>query len=221
MSKICIIGDTHGEFTLRKLKNAIKKNPDYIIVAGDFGYLFDNSKYENDLLDKINRLGCKILWICGNHENFYLINQYPDVDMFDGKVKIIRDNIIYLNRGYVYNIEGSKFFCFGGAKSVDRYSRVENYNWWRDEIASKEIEELGVKNLELNNFEVDYIITHTCSNTTLSQMINYPEVDITSNYLEFIRNNTKFKKWFFGHLHLDKNVNNEYCLYNTIETICI
>ena len=33
--------------------------------------------------------------------------------------------------------------------------------------------------------------------------------DMLTDYLEEIRQNVKFKKWFFGHYHDNKNVNAE------------
>ena len=45
-------------------------NNDYVIVCGDFGYIFTGSRRENAFLDKLEKLRFTILFVDGNHENF-------------------------------------------------------------------------------------------------------------------------------------------------------
>ena len=64
--------------------------------------------------------------------------------------------------------------------------------------------------MEKNNNEVDFIVTHTCSTSTQA-LIGHGSYsrDYLNVYLEEIRQKCKFKKWFFGHYHDNRNVNAE------------
>ena len=73
----------------------------------------------------------------------------------------------------------------------------------------EEMEE-GCINLQKHNSEVDFIVTHCASSSTaalLSHGLYKP--DLLTDYLEEIRQTVKFKKWFFGHYHDNRNVNAE------------
>lgn len=57
--------------------------------------------------------------MCGNHENFDRLYQYPVEDWHSGKVHKIRESVLHLMRGQVFEIEEKKIFSFGGASSHD------------------------------------------------------------------------------------------------------
>lgn len=70
-----------------------------------------------------------LLWIQGNHENYDMIAEYPIEEWHGGKVRhIVRDKVILLERGQVFEIEGKKFFTFGGASSHDIQGGVLDRN---------------------------------------------------------------------------------------------
>ena len=49
-----------------------------------------------------------------------MIAEYPLEEWHGGKVRhIVRDKVILLERGQIFNIEGKSFFTFGGASSHD------------------------------------------------------------------------------------------------------
>lgn len=77
---ILVTGDTHGRVDFNKIKTIKEKEilskDDYLIVAGDFGALFDPNTLEEDLAI-YNELPFTILFVDGNHENFALLNSYP------------------------------------------------------------------------------------------------------------------------------------------------
>ena len=70
--------------------------------------------------------------------------------------------------------------------------------------------EEGHKNLQEHNNKVDFIITHCCSAST-QELLGHGlySRDYLNDYLEEIRQKCKFKKWFFGHYHDNRNVNAE------------
>ena len=78
--------------------------------------------------------------------------------------------MIHLMRGQIFKIDGLKFFTFGGAYSIDKMSRAEGISWFPEEIPSREEYEEGWKNLEKEDFQVDYILTHTAPRDVAAAM---------------------------------------------------
>jgi len=86
--------------------------------------------------------------------------------------------------------------------------RINHLSWWKEELPSPEEMEEGRNNLQKQNNEVDFIVTHCASSSTaalLSHGMYKP--DLLTDYLEEIRQSVKFRKWFFGHYHDNRNVN--------------
>lgn len=230
---IYLTGDTHRSIDIEKLNN--KNFPegksltrdDYVIVLGDFGFIWDTSKENEYWLNWLCEKPYTVLFIDGNHENFDLLEQYPEELWKGGKIHRIANNIIHLMRGQVFNIDDKKFFTFGGATSIDKLSSIEFISWWKQELPTyKELEE-GIGNMQKNNYEVDYILTHCCSSKTLETVsayagfrYNYDE-DILNKYFNVIQQRTTFKHWYFGHYHLDINevVDNQTVVFNRIKKI--
>ncbi len=81
-------------------------------------------------------------------------------------------------------------------------------SWWQQELPSQEEMEEGRRNLAAYGNAVDFIVTHCCASSTqiLLGGAGY-RPDIETAYLEEILRNTRFRKWFFGHYHGNRNVN--------------
>ena len=112
---IYITGDTHGEFDRfenRKLRKL--KADDCLIICGDFGFIWNDSKKEQELLHKIGNKKFKTLFVDGTHENYDLLSSYPVTELYGGRVQQINKNIYHLLRGEIYTIESKTFFVFGG-----------------------------------------------------------------------------------------------------------
>lgn len=77
-------------------------------------------------------------------------------------------------------------------------------------MPSAEEGEEGRLNLQKHNNEVDFIVTHCASSSTATLLSHgmYKQ-DMLTDYLEGLRQKVKFKKWFFGHYHDNRNVNAE------------
>ena len=70
--------------------------------------------------------------------------------------------------------------------------------------------EEGRRNLEAHGNTVDFIVTHCCASSTEVLLGGgLYEHDYLNDYLEGIRQSVKFRKWFFGHYHDNRNVNAE------------
>lgn len=71
-------------------------------------------------------IGCNVLFIDGNHENFDMLNEYPVEYWNGGKIHKISEHTYHLLRGQVFDICGKKFLTIGGADSSDREYREEH-----------------------------------------------------------------------------------------------
>lgn len=222
---IYITGDVHGD--INRFSEAFIPNEtsltenDYLIIGGDFGFIFLNDNEEKGFLDALAKKPYNILFIDGNHENFDVINEYP-VEMWNGgKIHRIRENIIHLMRGQVFTIENKKFFTMGGAYSIDRYMRKKGFSWWPQELPGDEEYKEATENL-LKNDDIDYIISHTAPREIIRRMGYYPDphdMELTG-FLEWIMYEHKFTHWFFGHFHEDKIIERNFtALYYSV--VCL
>lgn len=208
---IYITGDTHNCIDFQKLsyKNwtlskKLTKN-DFLIIAGDFGLPWDNSKTDVNLIKWYDEKPYNVLFIDGNHENFSLLNKFPKEEKFGGTVSKISDNIYWLRRGEIYNICGKTIFTFGGAHSIDKDFRIENVSWWAEEAPTTEEFNYGLKNLEKYNNKVDLIITHDCPYSIAKKIYYWCENDDIKKYFDLLKNNIQFNNWYFGHHHIDSS----------------
>ena len=226
-NRFFVTGDTHGSHDIRKLnmkhfpqQNNLTKD-DFLIVCGDFGLVWDGTNEEKYWQEWLGEKSFTTLFIDGNHENFNMLEQYPVEIWNGGKIHRITDSIFHLMRGQVFTIHGKKFFTMGGATSVDRHNRVENKTWWRQEIPSWQEYEEGLDNLEKNNWEVDYIITHTAPQFIIEQKMRYfKEYDNSLNsYLTQVYQNVKFEDWYFGHMHDDLDIGSFHLTYWKVQEI--
>ena len=215
---IFVTGDTHGMLDdlmeKRKPQNGHSlTDKDKMIVCGDFGFVYKynriNGRYpDDDNLDKLEAgYPCELLFVSGNQENFDRLYEFPDEERYGGIVKRIRNNIFLLKRGEVYEIEGKKFFTFGGAYSVDKFLREDGYTWWKQELPSPEEYRHASDSIKKNNNEFDCIITHTCPQRIIHMMGKKPDAHDAelTGFLDWIFTEVKFRKWFFGHWHIDES----------------
>lgn len=225
MSRLLFIGDTHGSIEINKLSfknfpesHNLTKN-DYIIICGDFGCIWCGDNCDNYWLDWLEDKPFTTLFVDGNHENFNLIEQYPISVWNGGQVHNIRSSVKHLMRGQIFTLNNQTFFTMGGATSVDKIYRKEGKSWWPQEIPSYQEMERGVANLKEHHNKVDYIITHCLPSSILDKVDKWcPQHDTLNNYLEkMIVQEIDFKKWFCGHYHIDRTIDDKYyILYKDI-----
>lgn len=250
---IWITGDTHAEFNRFSTDSFTAQKEmtkdDYVIICGDFGGVwnyFGESAEEVYWLNWLNDKNFTTLFVDGNHENFDRLNtDYPVKEWHGGRAHEIRPSVLHLMRGEVFEIEGLKFFTFGGARSHDieagilnpldsdfekRYKelrdsnaafRVLHLSWWPQEEPSEDEMQRGLVNLEKHGNKVDYIISHECAASTFALMYHgrYKPYEL-NQYLEKVHQTVEFKKHFFGHHHWNKAINDkDVCLYEQITRI--
>ena len=210
---IYFTGDTHGnQARFDYLKNYGEDKwtkDDYLIICGDFGYLFRNVEYEQAFLNMLEREKPYTICFCdGNHENFPLIYSYPVEKFMGGRVHRIRKNVVHLMRGELYEIDGKKIFTFGGGYSRDRATRVLGLSYWPQELPSNDDYRQATKTLEECGYKVDYIVSHTAPSEVVRKMDRYTDIheEELNGFFDWVMCETTFKKWFFGHWHTDMDV---------------
>ena len=219
---IYIFGDLHGVQNLHIFNKenfpegySLTKD-DFVIILGDFGIPWSNigtSSYTHEMRSIYWLSDCPwtTLFVDGNHENFSNLASFEKTEKYGGIVSVLSESVFHLNRGYVYNLENRTFFAFGGGNSIDRVRRIEGLSWWREEIPSNAEFERAMNSLEEHNNNVDYILTHTVSNNVAYDVLNtyytVPRIaDAASDMLDIIEQSVSFKRWFFGHFHMDYNI---------------
>lgn len=248
---IYITGDCHADWRKFSTESFPEQKDmtrdDFVIVCGDFGLWHDNST-EQWWFKWFEEKNFTLLFVDGNHENFDRLygDEFEVVDFHGGKAHKIRENIYHLMRGYIFELEGKKFFAFGGASSHDindgilnledynnekeliktynkltragKLVRINHLSWWQEEMPSDEEMEFGKQNLADNENKVDYIISHCCPQTVAALLSRgYYKSDKLTDYFNEIKENTSFNKWFFGHYHDDTQIlENFILLYHQI-----
>ena len=208
-----ITGDTHGTLDMEKVTGFFAENEgkyskdDYLIILGDVGVCGFSQNVEKETRQILSDLPVTVLFIDGNHEHHQRLNDYPVDEWMGGNVHIIEPGIIHLMRGQIYDIEGTTFFTFGGAHSIDRSYRTEGVDWFPEEIPTHEEYEEGLDNLEKYNYKVDYILTHTAPREVVTAL-GYDEESSDETglrrYFQQIADEAEYKMWFFGHFHEDE-----------------
>ncbi|MBR3760895.1 MAG: metallophosphoesterase [Ruminococcus sp.] len=205
---IYVTGDTHGDYSRFK-DPAIKKlrRGDTLIICGDFGFFWDDSRKEKSIIRKLTKKGFTIAFLDGCHENFDILEKYPVSEWNGGKARVIADNLIHLMRGQIYTIEDKKIFTFGGGHSQDFDFRRNSKNWWKREKPSHDEIIEAIDNLKLNENSMDYVITHEppvslkdCLNVDVLQRL-----EVHALFEDIIKTCT-YQKWFFGKCHIDKHI---------------
>jgi len=203
---IYITGDMHGDLPRFKSKEMrkLRKN-DYLIVCGDFGFVWDGSDKERKLLKWIGKRRYHVLFVEGTHDNLDLLYEYPQTEWQGGMVREISGKLRLLCRGSVFQLERLCLFTFGGGSSEDADIRREARTWWSSELPTQEEVAAAWENLRLHDCQVDYIITHQGSGRA-RQCLSIIEhgTSILDTFLDEVRATCKHKRWFFGGAHLDK-----------------
>lgn len=212
MSKVLIIGDTHGQFgRLNKLLNKYK--PDIAIITGDFGFWpkFFNKEYIDSnrrirMWDaEIKNGSCKVYFCDGNHEDHDALDELTNHE--------IMPNVFYMKRGSILNIHGQNILFVGGALSIDKNYRTPKYDWFEQEIL-KEEDLLSIP----NDVQIDMVISHTAPSEfkfDTDKFLPDPSRDVLSKVLD----KYKPREWYFGHFHKYREGKYKDCKWTMIADI--
>lgn len=229
---------------------------DFVVICGDFGGVWDfdarytgasapwlnqtqrfdhgESSEEHHQLDWLAERKGTYLFCGGNHENYdRLLGAYEEVDFHGGRAMRLRENLYYLEDGYVFSLAGRSVFVMGGASTHDiqdgildpdaydtrkayraacrrldqddAFYRVRYVSWWSREIPGQQERERGRKNLRACGNRCDLILTH-CLPTSLQAQLtgNRYSADTLTDYLEEIYRSVHYGLWCCGHYHMDR-----------------
>ena len=189
---IRFIGDVHGKFTrYRKLIRGV----DNSIQVGDFGVGFRNTTTDkecgNPPFDAMAK--GQHLFIRGNHDNPSACKRHP-FWIRDGGSAFGRDDI----------------FCVGGASSIDKHRRVENYDWWHDEELS-----YGQLCNVMDIYEIvkpRIVVSHECPESVICRIthergiVKYDYPCTTRKCFDNMLEIHKPDLWVHGHWHLSSHI---------------
>ena len=168
--EIFVTGGIHGDYNIidARFGDVIDQtNKDNVLfVAGDAGFVnsYENEESKNKRIEKLNSLPFTIIVVLGNHENYDVIESFPEVTIFNGKCyKEDGVDVYYAKNGQIFDIDGIKFFTFNGGLSIDKEQRLEyerKYGlkfWWPQEVKCEDFDQ--AYSLYISK-HVDYVITH-------------------------------------------------------------
>ena len=247
MGRLFVSGDNHGNYDLMKLKwfsqSEIGKNltkDDYVVICGDFGLIWNwaetgltvpsnpnDKKWDDEelnLLKVYEHFPWTTVFVDGNHEHHLRLRSYPVTQWNGGKVHQISDSVIHLMRGQVYEVNGKKWFTFGGAESTDKAWRTPYRSWWPEETPSLEEYNEGIRNLRAHDFKVDYVFSHAMPYNMKDNIFTYRD-SVPNPTTEFMLQDfyrlINFQIWCCGHYHLDVNLEDNFriCYNKVVELI--
>ena len=227
---IYITGDTHGNF--QRIKEFCQEQQtttnDYLIILGDAGINYFGDQ-DNKLKEELTKLPITFLCVYGNHEERpENIKTYQEINLFDGIMYQEKNypNLLFFKDSEIYTILNKKVLVIGGAFSVNKDLMIERgYKWFKDEQPSELIKKQTLNNLKENNYQVDYILSHTCPYKYLPYEmfyvgVNQDKVDqSTEKFLDLIEELTDYHKWYCGHFHTDKVVDKINFMFEGYKTL--
>lgn len=217
---IYITGDTHGSFgRVESFCERMKtKRDDILIILGDAGINFSGLRYDRLKKELLEELPITIFAIHGNHEQRpYTIESYKEREWNGGIVYYEEDfpSILFAKDGEIFNLGGFQTIVMGGAYSIDKtYRLAYGYGWWEDEQPSDEIKRYVENQLDSVKWNIDVVLSHTT-------LLKYEPVEVfmtgvdqskvdktTEIWLDKIENRLSYKKWYCGHYHTEKKIDN-------------
>ena len=224
---VYITGDTHRDFS--RLYKLEENNDDMLIVLGDAGINYYLNEEDIRYKEYLKKFKLRLFCIRGNHEERpENIKTYKEINLFAGIMYQEKNypNLLFFKDSEIYTILNKKVLVIGGAFSVNKDLMIERgYKWFKDEQPSELIKKQTLNNLKENNYQVDYILSHTCPYKYLPYEmfyvgVNQDKVDqSTEKFLDLIEELTDYHKWYCGHFHTDKVVDKINFMFEGYKTL--
>lgn len=240
MPHVFLSGDKHGDFKVVErfcLKWNTSKD-DLLVILGDNGVNYWGPHRDKKLKNYLSALPISFLMIKGNHDQrpslkLYTIAPEDAHPLLKGTVLAEKDYPSLLFAPMYGGIEllsaegWKKCFVLGGAYSADKWYRLEmqalghsGYRWFADEQLS--LWEMKEASEMIQDYKPDYVLSHTCPYKYIPRdmfllQIDQSTVDDTmEHWLDTVEESVEYKKWYCGHWHTDRVVDNMRFMYNDI-----
>lgn len=214
--RLLVAGDTHGN--TRWVRDylypwAVDLHCDGIVQVGDFGF-WEHEPAGVQFLDEVSRLagatGVPLFWLRGNHDNIGLLRERYGA--MEHRVEFgfwrVREGVMYIPDGCVFEWQGLRFRAFGGAYSVDKQWRLDLERkpgrgagtlWFPgEELTDEEMDGLLAQKVG----SIDVILSHDKPRASPSMGLK--------KFLECLPNQDRLQRamdlhrpslWLHGHLH--------------------
>lgn len=233
---IYITGDNHRDF--KRIYEFAGEHEttkeDILIILGDVGInYYGNHHGDLKLKKKLRNLNLTLFMLRGNHDmNHEAMDIYDEVDFMGGRAFVEKGfpSLIFAKDGEIYEFEidnvKRKVLTIGGAYSVDKsYRLTRGMNWFSDEQPTQIQKERSEANLEVHNWDVDLVLTHTCPYRYEPREVFLPMVDqntvdkSTEHWLDDIHDRLSYERWYCGHWHVEKIVDKMIFMYEDIRIL--
>jgi len=215
-------GDIHGEvfeaFSYNQSPEMRKlTSEDYVIIAGDFGVIWDwhgDSEEDYYRLNWLNSKPWKTIVVLGNHECYPIYEAMPHCtpDFLNSGTMwqctymgTTFENIYIIDTIATLDIDGKHILCINGAESHDKKWRTEGINWWPQEVVN--IDACLDFMAEHDKEHFDLIVTHEAPvlvKEMLPFLLDRYIRTCGEKYLEILRKELDFDVWVHGHMHFDQ-----------------
>lgn len=192
MNRLYVTGDTHSDVSRFATNSFFEQKEldksDVVVITGDFGLVWsqnDKDKTENYWLDWLDNKPFTTVFVDGNHENFDRLDNMPVSTWNNGKVHKLRDSVMHLMRGEIYDVAGTTLFAFGGAPSHDINGLAtpeELKSNYAAGILDKNDKNYELYRKKLNRARLAYRVNHV--NWWKQEMPNDSEMDYAWQNLE-------------------------------------
>ena len=229
---IYVTGDTHGDFS--RIANFCArmntKSDDIMIILGDAGINFYGGWRDQHKKEFISKLPITLFCIHGNHERRpATIPSYKEIVWHGGAVFVEEQfpSILFAKDGEVYDLNGLRAIVIGGAYSIDWMLRIPGRSWWADEQPSQEIKERVEAKLDELDWKVDLVLSHTVPLKYEPVEVFLPGVDqqkvdkATEKWLGQIEERLQYDKWYAGHYHTMKRIDNLQIMFENYDAFSI
>lgn len=203
---IYVTGDMHGDIDRIYDPNFKRlKEGDTLIIAGDFGYLWDGGKKERKILKYLGTRKYTVCFLDGAHDDMKKLGKYRKTVYKGGVVHRIYKRLYHMCRGQIFTIDGLRIFTFGGGEIIDFETPDSD-----EKLPNGDEMREGDENLAEYLDTVDYIITHEppakIKNALRLRVQKPSNINALNAYFDDLNSRCKFRQWFFGSMHIDKEI---------------
>ncbi len=208
---IWLLSDPHGEADFPGLHDYLSRagDDDWLLLLGDVCLSFERTEENRAFTEWFLSLEKNIAFLDGNHENFAYLASFPEEDWHGGRVHRLNPHIVHMERGYVYTLGGRSFFACGGCRSSAKWAEMGLY--YEGEEPTEEECARGRDSLAAHGCRVDYVLTHKYE--TEGPKAAAPLLALT----QYIEENVTYSRWYFGHNHRPRTVDEKHvCVYDIL-----